>query len=78
MCVDNFKDGEMHCRLCIGYLTEKSKKTRRNLGDYKGHWHDESHECIFATSDNLLNHLKLYFVYIVVTYSFDSADNGTL
>ena len=34
-------------------------------------------KAFFATSDNLLNHLKMYF-YIVVTYLLDSADSGTL
>jgi len=32
----------------------------------------------FVTSDSFLNHLKKYFFYIVLTYSFDSVDNGTL
>jgi len=58
---------------------KKPLKDRRNLeADYKGHWCDEPHECIFVTSDNLLNHLELYFFYIVVNYSFDSTDNDTL
>jgi len=52
---------------------------KRNLGaDYKGYWHDELRERVFVTIVNFLNHLKLYFFYIVVTYWFDSADNGTL
>jgi len=71
-----------HTIVCIGCginLTKKPKKIRRNLGaDYKGHWNDESHEHIIVTSDNYLNHIKLYFFYIVVTYSFDSVDNDTL
>ena len=35
-------------------------------------------KAFFATSDNLLNHLKMYFFYVVVTYLLDSANSGNL
>jgi len=48
------------CVECGVNLTKSLKKIRRNSGaDYKGHWHDESLEYVFVTSDNFLNHLKL-------------------
>jgi len=58
MC-NNLKDGGTHCRLrrCGINLTKKPKKDKEKFR--RGHWHDESREHIFVTSDNFLNHLKL-------------------
>jgi len=78
ICADNLKDDTIIRIECGINLTEKPKKMR-NLGDdYKGHWNDKSHDYVLVTSDNFLNHLKLYFFYIVIAYLFDGTDNGTL